>query len=680
MKVSELWLRSLINPPLSAVQLADQLTQVGIEVDGSEKVGDQEKQTIWTLKIAPNRGDCLSMEGIAREVSLLNKMPYLAIPKSTIAASQKRILPMRIENPELCPRYLGCTVFNVNATAKIPAWLKNRLEWAGIRSVSIIVDILNYVMLELGQPFHAFDLDKLDQEIVVRNSVEGERVQLIDEQQVILKAGTLVIADKSRVQALAGVMGGGYSAVGEATQSIFVECAYFNPIAIRLASKNYGIRSESSFRFERGVDPELQKRALERAVQLIIELAGGESGALVEEKNEQFIPKVPIISLRKERIKTILGTEIPEVEVQGILQRAGMQVSDQKEAFSVTPPSFRQDIAIEVDLIEEIARVYGLDRLPSEKMSGSIEYSLNRSAEITHRAFKALFMARGYDEAITYSFMDPVISQLFRSKTNPLVIINPIAADMAMMRESLWPGLLQAVTYNQNRQCSRVRLFEMGTCFRENRGKILESKMLAGVSVGSLLREQWGEPARSPDFYDLKSDIEALLALVGAQDLRFVNTDHPVLHPGQSAEIFLGNCPIGYLGVLHPQIQKTLGLEGAAIVFELNLQYLQNTELPVCSILSKFPAIRRDIAILVNDQVPADELKTAIIQTAGDYLEDLLIFDVYKGRGIELGQKSVAVGLILRHPSRTLVEREVHDIVQGVLSMLKKQFQAILRE
>lgn len=709
MKVSEHWLKEWINPALSVQVLADQFSNAGIEVESIDFVADlqnpAEKQAVLSLKIPPNRGDCLSMEGIAREISLLNEIPVQPIRVSAVPPSFEERLNVRVENREACPRYVGCLLRVVNNKALTPPWLKARLETAGIRSVSVVVDVLSYVMLELGQPLHAFDRASLDTEIVVRYAKAGEKVRLLDGQEIALTSETLVIADKTQVQAIAGVMGGLHSSVTENTTEIWLESAYFNPVSIRLAAKRYGIKSDASYRFERGVDSELQRRALERVVQLLSEITGAACGPIVEQKHADSIPKNPSILLRLERIQRVLGVAFSKEEILNILNREGFQIQLESEGFRVQAASFRQDITLEIDLIEEIARIHGLSNFPSQALSGAIKYPAIVETILPIERLKAILVDRGYCEAITYAFVDPKLAKVLAGETSTqaLALSNPISAEMAVMRTSLLPGLVQALQYNQYRQSTRIRLFETGVCFIEQTGKVQERQVLSGICTGAVYSEQWGIPARSIDFYDIKSDVEALLglgsqsALAGEKDIRFAASDHPaVLHPGQRAQILKADKVLGWVGAIHPSIIKTLGLKGSLFAFELDLQSVQQIAMPSFSAFSKFPFVRRDTSPLipVDKKVSVRDVYVAIVESvkdvkieeaAGSCLEKLLflgeypisIFETqYSNKLPEGAYRSLTFRLILQHPSRTLREDEVNRVLQRVGDDLFKKFGA----
>jgi phenylalanyl-tRNA synthetase beta chain len=687
MKVSELWLRSFIETSLSISEIAEKLTNAGIEVDSLEYIDDpQTKQGVLTLKIPPNRSDCLGMEGIARELSLLTKTPYKPITVTDLTAKINETIPIHLDACDLCPHYLGRIIKNINPGRKAPSWMKERLELAGIRSVSAVVDILNYVMIELGQPLHAFDLDTLNNQIMVRLSTPGETIQLLNEQTIALEVGTLVIADKKEPHAIAGVMGGLKSSVTDKTTNILIESAYFNPIAIRLAGQRYGLRTDASHRFERGVAIDLQKRALNRATQLLLEIMGGEAGPVMEERNEAALPTKPEIVLRNARIAMLLGLCPEEAEILDILKRAEMKAEVQEGGFRVSPPHHRQDIALEVDLIEEVARVYGYEKFLPKNITGTFEFFAMPETKISVPLLKKTLIERGYFESITYSFIDPKLIEIFYPLQKPYLLANPISSDMAAMRPSLWPGLLQAVQYNQRRQQLRVRLFEIGDCYSESEGKSQEKSVIAGISTGSYYPEQWGVKNRQQDFYDIKGDVEALLSRVAGltgtielDSIQFQPLVHPALHPGKAAKIIHKGQSLGIVGALHPRIMQALDISNPIFVFELELTQLKG-RIPEFRDMSKFPGIRRDIALVVDHHLFVEEIKSAIVRCVGPWLREVAIFDVYQGAGIEPGKKSVALGLILQHPSRTLVEEEVTDKVQEVITMLGKQFHAILRE
>lgn len=689
MKVSERWLRSLVNPKVSTQEWVEQFTQAGIEVDSVEREGSQD--TILTLKVPPNRSDCLSMEGLAREWAAMNKMSFTTIKVDSHLPNIKTIFPVSVIAKEACPRYVGRIIQNTNNKTESPSWLKEHLEKAGIRSLSPVVDVTNYVMLELGQPMHAFDLAKLDSEIIVRMAKKNENIVTLDDKKLELDEDTLVIADKTKPLAIAGVMGGEESSVTENTQTLFLESAYFDPVHIRKTGQRYKLRTESSIRYERGIDPYLQVKAMERATELLVKIVGGNVGPLIECGTEYLSAPITLV-LRSSRITEVLGITLERAVIEDLLTRLGIAFKTKPESqdtaisvnWEISIPSFRPDITLEIDLIEEIARLYGYQNIPEALPNFILAGNKLPEHQIALHKIKDLLISRGYYEAITYSFISPQLHQCLQSEVEPLVLSNPISQDMSIMRESLIPGLLQALYYNQARQNLRVRLFEVGTTFiRKKEQKEWEEKsMLGGVASGSVFKEQWGEKTRNIDFFDVKNDVETLLCLKNEEDLslRFRSFIHPMLHPGQSAEICLGETVLGYLGALHPALIKQLDLQGPVIVFEMSLQALQTTKRPKFREMSKFPAIRRDIAVIVDEKVLAIELKSAIVNCVGSLLRDVWVFDVYQGKGIEPGRKSMALGLLLQHPTRTLVEEEVNEMMSKIVEQLTHRYQAILRE
>jgi phenylalanyl-tRNA synthetase beta chain len=678
MKVSEHWLRAYIDIPLSINGLADQLTYAGLEIEDIVPVVSDKgsiENRILSLKIPPNRGDCLSVVGIIREISALNALSIQEDPLSPEIPHCNVVFPVKIEAPEACSRYMGRVIKALNGKALTPEWMQKRLLEAGIRLISPIVDVSNYVMIELGQPLHAFDLNKLNTGIIVRFAKDGESIQLLDGQTLTLEADTLVIADHQVPLAIAGIMGGEQSSVQLGTDSIFLESAFFNPIPIRLTARRYKLKTDSSYRFERTVDPELQARALERATQLILEIMGGTAGPVVEFFNPAYHPKPSILRLRSKHIAMILGVELPEQKIVDILRRLGMKLAPIAEGWSVEVPSFRSDLSLEVDLIEEIARIYGYTALPSYPLVHALKPVTTSETVLPAGLFKQVMVDRGYMEAMTYSFVDKTLLHLLDPGGEPLTLLNPISEEAGTMRTTLLAGLLQAVQYNAHRQQSRIRLFEIGLQYP------LQKKMLAGVAMGTVMPLQWGTLSKEVDFYDIKADVVALVNKTRKQaHLRFETIHHPALHPGKAASIYLDDAYLGILGEVHPHIIKALDLPASVMAFELEFSKLLNFSVPIGRSLSKYPSIRRDLALVMDMDILACSIKSAIVKQVGEWLQDLTVFDVYQGKGIPMGKKSMALTLTLQHPTRTLVENEVNELVQGVLQCLEHDFQAILRE
>lgn len=630
---------------------------------------------LMDVSVTPNRGDCLSIRGIAREVHAFTqapiRVPYILPQKTAISET----LPVNVHASEACPRYVGRVIRNINLHAETPLEIREQLRRSGMRSIHPVVDVLNWVMLELGQPMHAFDLDRVQESIHVRFAHAGESVQLLDEQEVTLYKEDLVIADPHKVLAIAGVMGGLHSAVSENTHHIFLESAFFTPERISKVSRRLNVQTQSSHRFERGVDFEIPRLALERASQLLQEIVGGEMGPIIEKVHFETLPQRKSISLRRERISRILGISVTDDFVISTLTHLDMKVQTDTAGFEVTPPSFRFDITMEDDLIEEIARLYGYKKIPSTMglLKGSIP-SVSETS-FSPQSMRRLFVDRGYHEIITYSFVNKELQKQLNPDVSPVELANPMSHDMNVMRTNLWPGLLSVLLYNQHRQIGRMKFFELGKCFLAE-GECLK---LGGVITGFAHTQQWGIAHRLFDFYDLKGDISCLLSNIKPTGLAFVPTTHPALHPGQTAEIrHEGHC-IGIMGALHPQLVQQFELVDVPYFFELDVDLIKLCPLPHHRPLSKFPMIRRDIAVVVNEDLPASELINAITRVSGKLLNNVWIFDIYSGEGIEFGKKSVALGLTFQDPSRTLKDEEVNKIVERVIGEVQRQFHATLR-
>ncbi len=633
------------------------------------------------VDLTPDRGDCLSIAGVAREVGVINRLAVQVPAMEPVPAALDDRHQVRLEAGAACPRYACRVVRGIDPMAETPLWMRERLRRGGIRSLGPVVDVTNYVLLELGQPMHGFDLGKLCGPIQVRLARAGERLELLDGQELELSTGSLLIADDSGPLALAGIMGGAASGVTEETRDILLESAFFAPMAITGKARSYGLHTDSSHRFERGVDPRLQVQAMERATALLLEIAGGQAGPAVEVSSAVDLPQPPWIRLRRERVGRLLGVEIGDAEVVDILQRLQMQVEPDGEGWRVQPPSCRFDIAIEADLIEELGRIYGYTRIPTNQAPSSmLMHAPPEAAYDPNRARQAL-VERGYQEAITYSFVSPELQQLVDPDLEGIRLANPIAADMSVMRTSLWPGLLQAAKYNLARQQPRVRLFEVGLRFRRAGEDLEQDNMLAALATGEVAPEQWGQAGRPVDFFDLKGDLEAVLALTGrAGDFEFVAAPHPALHPGQSARIELDGRAIGWIGLLHPELERRLDLAGNSYLFEIDLDRLGLGRLPAFEPLSKFPAIRRDIALVVDRGVSYAQVRQRVLAAAPEILKDIRLFDVYTGENIEPGVKSLALGLILQASSHTLTDQEVDAAMQQVITTLERELGAQLRD
>lgn len=644
---------------------------------------------IIDIELTANRGDCLSIAGVAREVSAIQRCgitePIINIPKNTT----NDCLPIKISANDACPHYCGRIIRNINIKVQSPLWLQERLKRSGLRSINPVVDVTNYVMLELGQPMHAFDLNKIKDEIQVRYSKVGEAITLLDDRQINLEENTLVIADSLQPLALAGVMGGSDSAVTDATQNIFLESAFFVPQKIYGYARQYSVQSDSSYRFERGVDPALQEKALQRATQLLLSIVGGsEIGPIAEAKHEQYFPQHATVKLRRARIKRVLGIEIADDDIINILHSLNMTVISCDDGWQVAVPSYRFDIAIEEDLLEEIARIYGYSVIPGQAVVAELATSAGLLGREQHkRALNRLMISRGYHETITYSFISPELNKLFNPDGQFLALTNPISPELSIMRTSLWPGLISGAKYNLARQQQRVRLFEVGLCFNKNKENVLEqTPYVGGITIGTVNQEMWDRKQNNVDFFDIKSDICALLKLYGySENVEYRVEPCPALHPKRCAGIYLriGTCNacFGYLGELHPRISQILDLPRATYLFEVNLSHLSTRRERKFHEISKFPAVRRDLAIIIDEKISWQAIKMKIMDIAGELLHNIQVFDVYRGDKLELGsdKKSIAIHLTFQHLDRTLVDAEVESIMGKIVEILNQDFNAILR-
>ncbi|MFT5312905.1 MAG: phenylalanyl-tRNA synthetase beta chain [Paraglaciecola sp.] len=636
------------------------------------------------VDLTPNRADCLGMRGLAREVGVLNQVEVTEPVIEPVSPSIDEIRNIQLLAPQACPRYLGRVLRNINRNANSPLWMQEKLRRSGVRSIDPVVDVTNFVLLELGHPMHAFDLDSLQGDVLVRMAEQGETLTLLDGNEVSLHANTLVIADEQKALAMAGIFGGLDSGVTESSANIFLESAFFAPDAIMGKARQYGLHTDASHRYERGVDPQLQRTAMERATALLLEIVGGEAGPIIEALSEQHIPQEKAVTLRQNRLDRVLGITIAGDTVTDILQRLGLGVRYAEQQWQVSVPAYRFDISIEEDLIEEIARVYGYNNIPDVAPIGALKMSGQSETTLPLPQLKANLVNRDYQEAITYSFVDPKVQiQLFPGMQG-MALPHPISADMSVMRVSLWPGLLQAVSYNQKRQQSRVRLFESGLRFvpdEHEKTGVRQQNVIAGVISGNIHHEHWDREDKSVDYFDIKADVEALLANTAAlAEFRFEVAEHSALHPGQSAAIYRGDNLVGYVGAIHPQFEKLLGLNGRTFVFELEIDLLGPKTLPLAQEVSKFPSNRRDIAIVVDDDKVVGEILDCIEKYGENQLVGLNLFDVYRGKGIAPGYKSLAISLTLQDKTRTLEEHEIQARVDGILTILSDQFDASLRD
>ncbi len=636
---------------------------------------------IIEVDLTPNRSDCLSIKGLAREVAVLNRAETSSPSFAPVEETAIETLPVVLSAPEACSRYVGRVIRNIDISRPSPLWLQEKLRRAGLRSIDAVVDVTNYVMLELGQPMHAFDMAKLQGGINVRMAEQGEPLTLLDGQEIKLNSDTLVIADAEGALAMAGIMGGKDSAVVSETRNIFLESAFFSPLAIAGRARAYGLHTDSSHRFERGVDYQLQGDAMERATALLLEIVGGEAAPLIEAEDEQHLPKSPRVSLRRARIASGLSLEIADTEVEAMMQGLGLTLEERTdEGWVFSVPSYRFDLEIEADLLEELARIYGYNRLPTRSLATPLPIQPRTEARLGLPSLRQQLVAKGYREAITYSFIAPELSKLFDPDTSAVALKNPISADMGVMRTSLLPGLVATLQHNLNRQQDRVRLFESGLRFVPQGSELSQEPMLAALVYGNKRSEDWANTAEPVDFYDLKGDLEGLLELTGArEEFRFEPASHPALHPGQCATLYRKGQLAGFIGALHPQLQQTLDIPRTALVFEVAQWALRDARLPAFESLSRYPAVRRDLALVVDRETPVNLLLDGVREHAGEQLTDLKVFDVYMGKGIDPHRKSLALGLTFQHASRTLTEDEISASVEPVVNHLEAKFGATLR-
>lgn len=646
---------------------------------------------IIEISVTPNRADANSIRGIARDVAVLSDIPFNEpqIADTASLSNPNSTIDVNVLAQEGCPIYLARVIENINVSAKTPLWMKEKLRRSGIRSIDPIVDVTNYVLLELGQPMHAFDRDKLLGGIRVRMANNGEKITLLDGSEVELTNDVLVIADEQKPIAMAGIFGGLHSGVTDQTKNIVLESAFFSPLTITGRARKYGLHTDASYRYERGVDFRLAHKAMHRATALLLDICGGEAGKIIEQISESHLPKTDAITLRASKMERLLGYAIASERVSPILTGLGCEVTHKKDennqdTWLVNPPSWRFDIAIEEDLIEEVARIVGYNNIPTKNILSDLKISVKSESTIRLERIKQRLVDRGYHEIISYSFVDPKIQNLLHPNQPAEILPNPISSEMSAMRLSLLPGLLSTVQYNQNRQQTRLRLFESGLCFIPNKDADLgieQKQVIGGVLTGNRFPEHWSLEKQHVDYFDAKGDLEALFTLTGnLNSYIFKPSEFSALHPGQSADIYLNNKKIGFIGVIHPSIEDKLGLQSKTVVFQVDMDAIDHKSIPVAAEISKYPANRRDIAIIVKTCVSAQEILQVCKKVGGNQLIDVKLFDVYDGKGIADGEKSLAISLILQDNHRTLTDEEISNTVMLCVSALKDQFAASLRE
>lgn len=649
---------------------------VGVNVREYLKLDDN----VIDISITPNRGDCFSIRGIAREISVINKLqmnePVINTVAATIADEKKVVI-----STEGAPRYLGRVVKNVNVKAATPEWMQQALSRSGIRTHSILVDVTNYVLMELGQPMHAFDLSKIEGTVHVRQATQQEKLQLLNDQEVELQEDIMVIADDQKALAIAGIMGGLASSVTDDTTDIFLESAFFAPLAIAGRARRFGLHTDSSQRYERGVDFELPLIAMNRASQLIQELAGGEFGPITVAEKTDLLPKREAIELKQAQVDQLLGYQVAGEFIADALTRLGCKVTVKAEGeWSVVPPSHRYDMAIYQDLIEEVARIDGYDNIQISLPSMDVKFAKYQD-RFELAELRQTIVTLGYQEAISFSFADAKLEKQLNPEVKPLMLANPISSDLAAMRSTLLSSLIPCVQYNLNRQQSRVRFFELGLRFDYQDAKSIEDlkqiPTLALVAVGSQQPESWHVKPQPMDFFDFKGEIEEILA-AGRVKVEYVRSERAWLHPGQSAEILVDGQSIGYLGRLHPSLENELDLS-TTWVAELDQAAVLQSYVSNFTELSRFPSIRRDIALLISDNINVRDIQQLIEKTGGELLDSTWLFDVYTGQGVEEGKRSLAFALLWQHPSRTLEDAEIKSGMDNIIQVLENTYQATLR-
>ncbi|MFT6408739.1 MAG: phenylalanyl-tRNA synthetase beta chain [Arenicella sp.] len=661
-----------------------------IELDADAEIGQrvdeylQLDDKLIDIDLTPNRGDCLSVQGIARELKVLAGGQYHPLDIEAVVASVDNAIEVELNDTENCPRYIGRVIKSISQDVTTPLWMQERLRRSGVRPISPVVDITNYVMLELGQPMHAFDLAKLNQKIVIRQSQAGEKITLLDESEVTLDGDTLVIADAKAPIAIAGVMGGLDSAIDDNTVDIVLEAAHFTRKSASGKARRYGLHTESSFRFERGVDPQLPPQAIERATELVLEICGGEAGPVIEQKDDRCIQGKPAVEIRLDRLISLLGMDLDQVEVGDILSRIASSVTGNEGVWSVKPPSYRFDIEREADLVEEVARVKGYDNIPTA-MPRIAPRSIAASEDrIDARQVRQSLVARDYREAITYSFIDPSVQQIF-SREDPVKLANPLADNMAVMRTSLIPGLMGALKFNANRQHDRIRFYEVGASYHKDGKAFREEQKLSGVVMGQVVPTQWGQNRpKNVDFYDVKADLEAVLALTGHKNpIIFNQFEHIALHPGQSSSLIRhesngDQTVLGWLGRLHPTVEKHFGVS-QVYAFEINLDVALKAQLPSFQSVSRFPSIKRDLSVLVAQDLPVASLLNSLRDELGVVLNKVELFDLYRGPGVADDAKSISLSLVLQHQDKTMTDEEAEKLMGDALSLLETKWGATLR-
>ncbi len=647
----------------------------------------------FELKLTPNRADCFSIRGVAFDAAAALGTQVEPMQIAEAAVTSKSAIDVQLQAGADCPRYCGRVIEGLDASARSPLWLTEKLKRAGLRPISPLVDIGHFVMLELGQPMHAFDADTLRGSIGVRRARAGETVKTLDERDCALTPDFLVVTDVDRPVALAGVMGGFDTRVTDTTTRVFLESAHFAPAAIIGRSRKLGLHTDASHRFERGVDPELPRYALERATELVLRVMGGKAGPITEAVLPEHLPQPATVRLRRARLARVLGLQVPDAEVERILRALGMQASADAEGWQVRAPTRRFDIAIEEDLIEEIARIHGYDAIPVHVPAGAFALAVPTETRVDDAVLRRQLAARDFVEALNYAFVDAGLLQAWGVGGGVVALANPLSSELGVMRTALLPGLVEALKRNRARQLDRVRLFEIGNVFQASdvdaaparQGDATpaprETLRIAAVASGAARAEQWSGKSADADFYDMKAQVESLLALSNATQVEFrADAQTPFGHPGRSASVWRDGTRIGWVGHLHPRLLKALDVEGEIVAFELDVEPLARRAVARAGELSRYPSVRRDLALVVPEATTWDALRSSLFSALTDRLRDVVVFDQYRGPGLEKGSKSLAMGLILQEVSRTLTDADADQAVAQALAAVARDCNATLRK
>ena len=666
---------------LGLTEQADGLMELDSQAKPGTRLADylQLNDKVIDVDLTPNRGDCLSVQGIAREISALTAVPMKDTAVQPFKSPLKDKLAIDMKAPDACPRFAGRIIRDIDMQAPTPVWMVERLRRSGVRSINLIVDITNYVMLETGQPMHAYDLDKLTGGIVVRMAKKRETIKLLDGSKVSLKSNNLVIADKKQAVGLAGIMGGDATAISDSTTNIFFEAAFFTPAHIIGKARQFGMHTDASHRFERGVCPLGQVPAIERATALLIENGSGKAGKICHAVDRKSLPKNKPVVLDKNELPRILGIKIPATNVNAILKRLGMKVDRVAKGWKVVAPAWRFDISASHDLVEEVGRCYGYDKIAPRMPGAESRMGGHPETGITASAIKKSLTAAGFYEAISYSFVDPDQQRSLLETAPGILLENPIADNMAEMRQSLWPGLLNALSRNLNRQEPIVRLFELGNVFDLVGKKRVETPKIAALACGPVNPRQWGLKERAVDFFDLKGDLENTLSLANGATIEFAANEHPALHPGQSATVIVNGKEVGFIGKLHPVKQKMLDIEQDVYLFEIDQSVVSAAKLPAFTAISRYPAVQRDLAVVVDRDVTASRILDLVEKSGGEYLKKLELFDIYTGERIENNKKSFAFSLTFQSDSSNLKSSEIESVTERIIAALRDNAGAELR-